>query len=132
MPNEPPTGTSRFGISVDGVPIASFSELQGITTKVDVTRGTSTTARSVAPESFVAAIGPYTGKRGVTFRLGRPAGNAAALGRLAAMRGRRITLTAFDRSGRALAAVVGTSRGGGNDVLQQEWTLTYETIQRVL
>ena len=36
MANESsPVAASRFGISVDGVTIASFSELQGITTEVD-------------------------------------------------------------------------------------------------
>ena len=34
---------ARFAITIDGVQIATFSELQGITTKVDVVEGTSET-----------------------------------------------------------------------------------------
>lgn len=36
MANESPVAASRFGISIDGVQIASFSELQGISTEINV------------------------------------------------------------------------------------------------
>jgi len=58
MANDAPIAASRFGLSVDGVNIATFSELQGITTKVDVIEFREATAEGVRISKIPGATAP--------------------------------------------------------------------------
>ena len=58
MANDSPIAASRFGISIDGVQIASFTELQGITTRVDVIEHRESTEAGVRIVKIPGATAP--------------------------------------------------------------------------
>ncbi len=125
MPPDTPIAASRFGISMDGVQIGSFSELQGISTKVDPHHASSPQGM----QHLAQFVQRNTGKRGVTFRLKKPNGPMASQ---RIRQGKTVEITAYDRMGAPVFAISGRAKGVDQDVLQQEWSIVYETIQRVI
>lgn len=127
-----PVAAARFDISVDGVQIASFSELQGITTKVDaVDRST----RSISPHELTHTIQQNAKGVPVVVRAGKVSAERNGLFKLQSSARKQVKVTAYDGRGTPVAGFTGplhSATAGGNDVLQQEWSLTYEQIQRVL
>jgi phage tail-like protein len=127
---ESPIAASRFGISIDGVQIATFSELQGIT-------------------SAVTPVGTSTG-RAMTVVLRRPVGSGmemnawhelVILGDVAAAR-KSASLVMYDIKGDPVVRYhltdawpskieVGSLKSGNSEVLMETVTLTCEFIQRV-
>lgn len=146
MANDTPVAASRFGISVDGVQIASFSELQGITTKVDVIEHRESTENGVRIMKIPGATAP---EGEVKFKMAMGTNlemngwlEAAQSGMMDQAR-KSCSLVMYDAENKPVArfylenawpskCVLSPMRAGGTDVLQQEWSLVYETIQRVL
>jgi phage tail-like protein len=146
MATESPIAATRFGISIDGVQIASFSELQGITTEVDVIEHRESTDEGVR---IAKCVGNLRVNQDVKFKMAMGSNlemNAwleAAQGGLMDQARKSCSLVMYDATNKPVAryylerawptkCVVSPLRAGGNDVMQQEWTLTYESIQRVL
>lgn len=146
MAQETPIAASRFGLSVDGVTIASFSELQGITTKVDVIEHRESTDAGVRIMKIPGATAP---EGEVKFKMAMGSNlemnswlEAAQAGMMDQAR-KSCSLVMYDAENKPVArfylenawpakCVLSPMRAGGNDVLQQEWSIVYETIQRVL
>ncbi len=146
MANDTPVAASRFGISVDGVQIASFSELQGITTKVDVIEHRESTENGVRIMKIPGATAPegeVKFKMAMGTNLEMNAWLEAAQSGMMDQARKSCSLVMYDAANKPVArfymenvwpskCVLSPMRAGGNDVLQQEWSLVYETIQRVL
>jgi phage tail-like protein len=146
MASDQPIAASRFGLSVDGVNIATFSELQGITTKVDVIEFRESTAEGVRIVKIPGATAP---EGEVKFKMAMGSNlsmnswlEAAQAGMMDEAR-KSCSLVMYDAENKPVArfylenawpakCVLSPMRAGGNDVLQQEWSIVYETIQRVL
>lgn len=146
MAAETPIAASRFGISIDGVQIASFSELQGITTKVDVIEFRESTEDGVRIAKIPGATAP---EGEVKFKMSMGTNlemnswlEAAQAGMMDQAR-KSCSLVMYDAENKPVArfylenawpskCTLSPMRAGGNDVLQQEWSIVYETIQRVM
>lgn len=146
MANESPIAASRFGISIDGVQIASFTELQGITTKVDVIEHRESTEAGVRIVKIPGATAP---EGEVKFKMSMGSNlemnswlEAAQAGMMEQAR-KSCSLVMYDAENKPVArfylenawpsrCMLSPMRAGGTDVLQQEWSIVYETIQRVL
>ena len=146
MAHEDPIAASRFGISIDGVQVASFSELQGITTDVDVVEHFESTSEGVR---VMRVPGTVRASNRVTFKMAMSTNlemnawlEAAQAGRMAEAR-KSCSLVAYNATNEPvmrfylvntwpMSCKLTPLRAGSTEVLQQEWTLTYEAIQRVL
>jgi phage tail-like protein len=146
MAQDTPVAASRFGISIDGVQIASFSELQGITTEVDVIEHIESTSEGVRVMKIPGVTRP---KGEVKFKMAMGTNlemnswlEAAQSGMMDQAR-KSCSLVMYDAENKPVArfylenawptkCVLNPLRAGGNDVMQQEWSLTFEGIQRVL
>ena len=129
MAKESPVAASRFGISIDGVQIASFSELLGIATKVDATPK----SRGLLAHELTHVVQQKVGKRDVTVRLSKLENSGlTSRARLRKSAGRRVKLTAYNKFGAPILSIIGLAAKVDTDTSQQEWSITYETIQRVL
>ena len=146
MANDSPIAASRFGISIDGVQIASFSELQGITTKVDVIEFRESSDDGVRIVKIPGATAP---EGEVKFKMSMGSNlemnswlEAAQAGMMSQAR-KSCSLVCYDAENKPVAkfylenawpskCTLSPMRAGGNDVLTQEWSLSYETIQRVM
>ncbi len=146
MASESPIAASRFGISIDGVQIASFSELQGITTKVDVIEHRESTddgVRIVKIPGATAPEGEVKFKMSMGTNLEMNSWLEAAQAGMMDQARKSCSLVMYDAENKPVArfylenawpskCVLSPMRAGGTDVLQQEWSITYEGIQRVL
>lgn len=146
MANDSPIAASRFGISIDGVQIASFTELQGITTKVEVIEHRESTEAGVRIVKIPGATAP---EGEVKFKMSMGSNlemnswlEAAQAGMMDQAR-KSCSLVMYDAENKPVArfylenawpskCMLSPMRAGGTDVLQQEWSIVYETIQRVL
>jgi len=146
MANYQPTSAQNFGISVDGVTVASFSELQGITAELDVIEHRESTDEGVR---VVKTVGNTKLNSEIKFKMAMGPDlelnswfEGAQSGHIDAAR-KSCSLVMYDATNKPVAryylenawptkCVVSPMRAGGSDILQQEWTLTYEAIQRVL
>lgn len=116
----------QISIKIDGTDVASFSELQGITTQVD---------RPAAPRRIMAHQLSHTVQQAARARRFAMNVKAAQLGHVAAQRlarakGRKMILHVTDDAGRPAAAFRATFHSATQSKAQ-EWTLVYEGIQRV-
>jgi len=146
MANESPIAANRFGISIDGVQIASFSELQGITTKVDVIEHRESTddgVRIVKIPGATAPEGEVKFKMSMGTNLEMNSWLEAAQAGMMDQARKSCSLVMYDAENKPVArfylenawpskCVLSPMRAGGTDVLQQEWSITYEGIQRVM
>ena len=146
MAIDSPIAASRFGISMDGVQIASFSELQGITTKVDVIEHLESSDDGVRVTKIPGATKP---EGEVKFKMSMSTNlemnswlEAAQAGMMEQAR-KSCSLVCYDAENKPVArfylenawpakCTLSPMRAGGNDVLQQEWSIVYEGIQRVM
>lgn len=127
MTNRTPVAASRFSLSIDGFQIASFTELQGITTKV---AAKSEPRKLLAHElthtvQQTAAIGPVS----LIVR-------SADLGRLAVQRlrsatGRVLTLTATSARGAPVASYRGKLLAPDRSAKSESITIVCDHLQRV-
>lgn len=120
--------TTRIGVSICGVQIASFSELKGITTKDD----RLPTGKKLLAHELTHVVQQHVGKKDIMIRLNGSGLNRVTLNKLRSSAGREIKLTVYNKSGAPTLAIKGMVGQIETNAMQQEWTLTYEAIQRVL
>jgi phage tail-like protein len=139
-----PVAASRFSLSIDGVEIATFGELQGITAEVEATQYWETAGSSPTTSKLAGKQKPMTVvlSRGVTGGLELWAWHEAVRrGQIAAAR-RNCNLVMFDTTGRAVVRYFLTNawpakielaglKAGASQVLTETVTLVAENLQRV-
>jgi len=143
---ESPISAAKFSLTVDGVNIAQFSELNGITTRIEPIEYRMSTDQGVKIVKIPGAASP---EGEVKFKMAMGSNlemnswlEAAQAGKMTEAR-KSCSLVMFDAENKPVArfylenawpskCVLSPLRAGGNDVLVQEWSLVYETIQRVL
>jgi phage tail-like protein len=135
---------SRFSITIDGYEIAAFSELQGITTQVDVVDFRQSTDKEVVISKTVGNKQPPTIvlKRGKNDSMELWSWHEAVLsGDMAAAR-KSCSLVMYNTDGKPVARYhlenawpskieVGGLKAGASEVLTESATIVCEHIQRV-
>lgn len=132
-PVEGPLTVSRFAISMGGAEIASFSELQGITTSVQL---------PALPTGALIRSATVVLTRGMTRSIEMAAWHELVLlGDVAAAR-RNVSIIAYGPDGKPVARYnltaawpskveIGTLKAGASEALMETVTMTCEFIQRV-
>jgi phage tail-like protein len=130
---------ARFSITIDGVEVAQFSELTGITTEIEAVEFSGRTPQKAPARRKPPTV---TLKRGMNKDMGIFAWHQSVVeGQIAAAR-KSCTLTMYDTAGTATAKYylenawptkveIGTVKAGSSEVLYETVTLTCENIQRV-
>jgi phage tail-like protein len=135
---------SRFSVTIDGYEIAAFSELQGITTQVDVVDFLESTDKDVLLKKLPGKRQPPTVvlKRGKNNSMELWTWHEAVLmGDMAAAR-KSCSLVMYNTDGRPVARYhmenawpskieIGGLRAGASEVLMESVTIVCEHIQRV-
>ena len=128
---------ARFSISIDGVQIAAFSELQGIASSIELIDSDDEPLLGRGTKSFTVVL-----RRGLNEDISMAAWHELViLGDVAAAR-KSCSLTMYDAEGRPVARYhltnawpskmeVGTLKAGSSEVLMETVTMTCEFIQRV-
>lgn len=135
---------SRFSITIDGYEIASFSELQGITTAVDVVDFMESSDKEVILRKLPGKRTPPT----ITLKRGKNNSaelwawhEAVLMGDMMAAR-KSCSLVMYNSEGKPVARYylqdawpsrieIGSLRAGSNDVLTETVQIVCEHIQRV-
>jgi phage tail-like protein len=135
---------AKFSVTIDGYEIAAFSELQGITTSVDVVDFHESSDREVTLRKLPGRRNPpeVRLKRGKSNSMELWAWHEAVLmGDMAAAR-RSASLVMYDSAGTPVARYhmenawpskieIGAMRAGANEALMEQVTIVCEHIQRV-
>jgi phage tail-like protein len=135
---------SRFSITIDGYEIAAFSELQGITTSVDVVDFRQSTDKEVLISKTVGSRQPPTVvlKRGKNNSMELWSWHEAVLnGDMTAAR-KSCSLVMYNTEGKPVARYhlenawpakieIGGLKAGASEVLMESVTVVCEHIQRV-
>ena len=143
QPNDAITA-ARFSITIDGYEIASFSELQGITTEVEPVELMESTDKEVILKKMPGKVKPATLilKRGKNASMELWAWHEAALmGDIVAAR-KSCSLVMYDTAGKPVARYhlehawpakleIGALKAGASEVLMETVTIVSERIQRV-
>src|SRR3954447_5127985 len=143
QPNDALTA-ARFSITIDGYEIASFSELQGITTEVEAVDFLESTDREVVFKKLPGKRKPPTVvlKRGKNNSMELWAWHEAVLlGDIVAAR-KSCSLVMYNYDGKPVARYhmehawpakleIGALKAGASEVLMETVTLVCERIQRV-
>jgi len=128
---------ARFSISIDGVQIASFSELQGIASSVELVPSDDGSLLGQGTKRFTVVL-----RRGLNRDISMAAWHELViLGDVAAAR-KSCSLTMYDADGNPVARYhltnawpskidVGSLKAGSSEVLMETVTMTCEFIQRV-
>ena len=135
---------ARFAITIDGSEIASFSELQGITTQVDVVDFIESSDKEVIMKKLPGKRTPPTVmlKRGKNSSMELWAWHEAVLMGDMALARKSCSLVMFDVGGKAVARYhlehawpskieIGALKAGASEVLMESVTIVCEHIQRV-
>lgn len=142
-PNDALTA-ARFSITIDGYEIASFSELQGITTEVEPVELMESTDKEVVLKKLPGKTKPATLvlKRGKNSSMELWAWHEAVLmGDIAAAR-KSCSLVMYATDGKPVARYhlehawpskleIGALKAGSSEVLMETVTIVAERIQRV-
>ena len=135
---------ARFSITIDGYEIASFSELQGITTSVDVVDYLSSSDKEVIFKKLPGKQAPptVTLKRGKTNDMSLWSWHETVLlGNMAAAR-KSCSLVMYNVDGKPVARYhlmhawpskieIGALKAGASEVLMETVQIVCEHIQRV-
>ncbi|MDP9388654.1 MAG: phage tail protein [Actinomycetota bacterium] len=144
MPAQEAITASRFTVSIDGVEIATFSELQGITTEIATVDSIESSDQGVVIRKIAGNPIPpkVVLKRGKTNSMQLWAWHESAVqGEMGAAR-KSCSLVMYDSSGKPTAKYylerawpskleVGALKAGANEVLTESVTIVCENIQRV-
>jgi phage tail-like protein len=135
---------ARFSITIDGYEIASFSELQGITTSVEVVDNFASSDKEVTLSKLPGRRNPPT----IILKRGKNSSmefwswhESVLMGDMTAAR-RSCSLVMYSASGEAVARYhmehawpakieIGALKAGTSEVLMETVTLVCEHIQRV-
>ena len=145
MANAEAVSANKFALNADGVAIASFSEISGITTEVGVIEHRESTDDGVRIIKCKGESKPNELKFKSALTTDRYMEGWLEFvesGEMSAAR-KSCSLVMYDSTNTPVAryylenawpikCVISPLRAGGNDIMQQEWTLTFESIQRVL
>ena len=143
QPNDAITA-ARFSITVDGVEIAQFSELQGITTEVEPVELMESTDKEIVLKKLPGKTKPATVvlKRGKNSSMELWAWHQAVLeGNIVAAR-KSCSLVMYNTDGKPVARYhleqawpskleIGGLKAGASEVLMETVTIVSERIQRV-
>jgi phage tail-like protein len=135
---------ARFSITIDGYEIASFSELQGITTSVDVVDYLSSTDKEVVFKKLPGKQAPptVTLKRGKTNDMSLWSWHETVrMGDMGAAR-KSCSLVMYNVDGKPVARYhmmhawpakieIGALKAGASEVLMETVTIVCEHIERV-
>ncbi len=135
---------ARFSITIDGYEIASFSELMGITTSIDVVDFLESSDKEVIFKKLPGKQNPptLTLKRGKNNDMSLWSWHEAArMGDMGAAR-KSCSLVMYDVSGKPVARYhlemawpakieIGALKAGASEVLMETVTMVCEHIQRV-
>ncbi len=135
---------AKFSVTIDGYEIAAFSELQGITTSVEIVDFMESSDREVILKKLPGRCNPpeIKLKRGKTNSMELWAWHEAVLtGDMAAAR-RSASLVMYDSTGKPVARYhlenawpakieIGGMKAGASEALMEQVTITCESIQRV-
>jgi phage tail-like protein len=128
---------ARFGISIDGVQIASFSELQGIASSIELVTSDEGPLLGRGAKTFTIVL-----RRALNQDISMAAWHELViLGDVAAAR-KSCSLVMYDAENKPVARYflenawpskmeVGTLKAGASEVLMETVTMTAEFIQRV-
>jgi phage tail-like protein len=144
MPGNEAITAQRFSITIDGYEIASFSELQGITTQVDVVDWIESSDKEILMRKLPGKRTPPTVqlKRGKNNSMELWTWHESVLmGDMAAAR-KSCSLVMYDSQGKPVARYhmehawpskieIGGLKAGSSEVLMESVTLVCEHIQRV-
>jgi len=127
MSHKTPVAASQFLISIDGVQVGSFSELQGITTEV----GPISSRRKVLPHELTHVVQGKAGTGPITLEV-----KSADLGSIAALRlrraaGRTLTLSATNSRGGRATSYRGKLMVPEGSAKSETVTIVCEQLQRV-
>jgi phage tail-like protein len=142
--NQDALTAARFSITIDGSEIATFSELQGITTSVEVVDFIESSDKEVVMKKLPGRRNPPTVvlKRGKNNSMELWAWHESVLqGNMAAAR-RSCSLVMYNVDGKPVARYhledawpakieIGALKAGASEVLMESVTLTCTHIQRV-
>ena len=139
-----PLTASRFSLTVDGVEIASFSELQGISTQVDVVDFVESTADGIVIKKVAGNRKPpqVVLKRGKNASMELWAWHEAVMYGKMDLARKSCSLVMYDVDGKPVARYymenawpakleVGGMRAGSSEVLTESVTIVCEHLQRV-
>jgi phage tail-like protein len=143
QPNDAITA-ARFSLTIDGVEIAAFSELQGITSEVEPVELMESTDKEIVLKKLPGKTKPATLvlKRGKNASLELWAWHEAVLsGNIVAAR-KSCSLIMYNTDGKPVARYhlehawpskleIGALKAGSSEVLMETVTLVSERIQRV-
>jgi phage tail-like protein len=135
---------ARFSITIDGVEIASFSELQGITTSVEVVDHIESSDKEVLMRKLPGKKNPPTLvlKRGKNSSMELWGWHEAALGGNMAAARKSCSLVMYNVDGKPVARYhlehawpskieIGALKAGASEVLMETVTIVCEHLQRV-
>jgi phage tail-like protein len=135
---------SRFSITIDGYEIASFSELQGITTEIEPVELLESTDKEVVLKKLPGKLRPPTVvlKRGKNSSMELWAWHEAARKADVAAARKSCSLTMYNVDGKPVARYwlehawpskleIGAVKAGHGEVLTETVTLVCEALQRV-
>jgi len=135
---------ARFSLTIDGVEIASFSELQGITTKVDVVDHIESSDQDIVMKKLPGKKSPPTVKlkRGKNQSMELWAWHEAVMHGKMDLARKSCSLVMYNVDGAPVARYylenawpsaieVGALRAGASEVLMETVTLVCESLQRV-
>jgi phage tail-like protein len=135
---------SRFSVTIDGYEIASFSELQGITTSVEIVDQFESSDREVINKKLPGRKNPpqIVLKRGKTNSMELWTWHEAVLGGNMLEARRSCSLVMYAPDGKPVARYhmehawpakieIGALKAGASEVLMETVTLVCEHIQRV-
>lgn len=141
-----PIAASRFGIVIDGVQIASFSELQGISSQIDVIEHIESTEDGMRIMKIPGTSKPPSEvkfKMAMSNNLELNSWLETAQAGMMEQARKSCSLVMFDAENKPVARFylenawpskcqVNPLRAGSSDTVQTEWTIVCENIQRVL
>lgn len=144
MAAEQPITADRFEVLIDGVPIATFSELQGIRTAIDVVDYMESAEKDMKLMKLPGKRTPPTVqlKRGKTNSMELWAWHEAVMQGNMDLARKSASLVMYDSTGKPVARYymenawisqfeVSGMRAGGNQVLTESVTIVCEHLQRV-
>lgn len=144
MPTEEAITASRFTVSIDGVEIATFSELRGIVTQIATVDSVESSDHGVVIRKIAGNPMPpeLTLSKGKTHNMQLWAWHESARrGEMGACR-KSCSLVMYDTTGKPTAKYylerawpkkieIGALKAGANEVLTESVTIVCEDIQRV-
>jgi phage tail-like protein len=144
MPDSPAITASRFSITVDGYEIASFSELQGISTEIKTVDFVESGEKGLLQQKMPGnpELAKLTFKRGQTASMDMWVWHEAARNGIMDQARKSASLVMYNPAGEPVARYhlenawvpkieIGALKAGSSEVLMETVTLVCDHLQRV-